>query len=112
VIYHNNFINNTFHIETDESNGICDNGIEGNYWDVYTGVDNNGDGIGDTPFVIYENNQDNYPLMNQWIPPTQQSEPFPTWIVAAIVIVTIAVVGVALLIYFVKVKKTTGKAEE
>ena len=42
---------------------------------------------------------------------TQQSEPFPiTWIVAAIVI--IVVVGTALLVYFRKIKKTTGKAEE
>ena len=38
-----------------------------------------------------------------------QQEPFPTWIVAAIVIV--AVVGAALLVYFRKIKKTTEKAE-
>ena len=39
-----------------------------------------------------------------------QSEPFPiTWIVAAILI--LAAVGIALLVYFTKVKKTTGKAE-
>lgn len=39
---------------------------------------------------------------------TQQPEPFPVWIVAAIVI--IAVSGVALLIYFTKVKKKTKKS--
>ena len=39
----------------------------------------------------------------------QEAEPFPTWLVVAIVI--IAVVGAALLVYFAKVKKTTGKAE-
>jgi hypothetical protein len=33
----------------------------------------------------------------------------PSWIVATIVIVTIAVVGVALFVYFVKVKKTNGE---
>ena len=109
VIYHNNFVKNTFHIETDESNGIWDNGEEGNYWDDYAGVDNDGDGIGDTPYVIDENNQDNYPLMNQWIPPTQHSEPFAIWVAAAIAI--LALVGATLLVYFVKVKKTTGKAE-
>ena len=39
------------------------------------------------------------------------TEPFPTtWIVAAIVL--IAAVGAALLVYFVRVKKTTGKLEE
>ncbi len=39
----------------------------------------------------------------------QEAEPFPTWIVAAIVI--IAVVGAALLVYFRKIRKTTEKAE-
>ena len=39
------------------------------------------------------------------IPP----EPFPTWIAIAIVIIAI---GVALLVYFVKYKKTTGETNE
>ena len=30
VIYHNNFVNNTNHVITDDSNGIWDNGEEGN----------------------------------------------------------------------------------
>jgi len=40
-----------------------DNGFQGNYWSNYTGKDNDGDGIGDTPHLIDENNQDNFPLM-------------------------------------------------
>ena len=104
-IYHNNFVNNTNHVETDDSNGIWDNGVEGNYWSNYNGTDNDGDGIGDTPYVIAESNQDNFPLMNQWYTLTGQSEHFPiTWIVATIAIVV--VVGAAVLVYFVKVKKT------
>jgi len=46
-----------------------DNGREGNYWSDYNGVDLDGDGIGDTPYVIDGNNTDNYPLMNlYWNP--------------------------------------------
>ena len=102
IIYHNNFINNTVQAYTDRSNGTWENGSEGNYWDDYAGVDNDGDGVGDTPYVIDENNQDNFPLVSHWTPYTQHSEPFPTtWIAAATAIV--ALVGVALMIYFTKV---------
>ena len=73
TIYQNNFINNQK--DMDDAHSIApwlyeisknywDDGSRGNYWSDYTGVDNNGDGIGDTPHLIYENNQDNYPLMN------------------------------------------------
>ena len=62
TIYHNNFINNTDQVWSDSVN-VWDNGREGNCWSDYTGQDLNGDGIGDTPYVIDENNQDNRPLM-------------------------------------------------
>ena len=47
------------------------------------------------------------PLMSHWIHPTQHSEPFPTTLLVATIVI-IAAVGAALLVYFAKVKKTTG----
>ena len=67
VIYHNDFINNTrqtdFAIELKDATNYWDNGSVGNYWSDYTGEDANMDGIGDTPYIIYENNTDHYPKM-------------------------------------------------
>jgi parallel beta-helix repeat protein len=69
IIYHNNFVNNPYLVYTEESyNNVWDNGYPsgGNYWSDYTGVDADGDGIGDTPYVIDAENQDRYPLMHPW----------------------------------------------
>ena len=38
----------------------------GNYWDDYNGSDTNGDGIGETPYIIDGNNSDNYPLIERF----------------------------------------------
>ena len=84
-IYNNNFDNNTLNVFiTGESvirgwekvhtplMNTFDNGTTGNHWNEYNGTDADGDGIGDTPCIIDENNQDNYPLVNV-IPE------FPSW---------------------------------
>ncbi|MDG6222820.1 MAG: right-handed parallel beta-helix repeat-containing protein [Candidatus Bathyarchaeota archaeon] len=42
-----------------------DNSTIGNYWSDYDGIDENGDNIGDTPYILDENNQDNHPLTKQ-----------------------------------------------
>jgi len=69
LFYHNNFMDNDNQVYMISEVNLWDNGCEGNYWSDYNGTDSDGDGIGDTPYVVDENNQDNYPLMNlYWNP--------------------------------------------
>jgi parallel beta-helix repeat protein len=65
-IYTNNLISNTGFNAKDTSQNIWYSDIiNGNYWDDYSGLDSNGDGIGDTPHIILgSDNEDIYPLMN------------------------------------------------
>ncbi len=67
-LYHNNFDNN-IHQATLVGSGLpnfWDNGYPsgGNYWSAFVGVDTNGDGLSETPYVIDSDNRDNYPLMS------------------------------------------------
>ena len=86
TIYHNNFINNTYQASSGAINN-WDDGYPsgGNYWSDYLGVDlysgpfqneTGSDGIGDTPYVIDENNKDHYPLMN----PITLTLPWRDWV--------------------------------
>jgi len=63
--FHNNFKDNAQQVYSDSSTNVWDDGYPsgGNYWSNYTGVDADGDGIGDTSYTIDANNTDRYPLI-------------------------------------------------
>ena len=66
IFYHNNIIGNDVQVELhDAGENIWDNSYPsgGNYWSDYSGTDSNGDGIGDTPYIIDEKNKDRYPFI-------------------------------------------------
>ncbi|MEM2995129.1 MAG: NosD domain-containing protein [Candidatus Bathyarchaeia archaeon] len=83
VIYHNDFISNTYQthfIPLGNATNIWDNGYPsgGNYWSDYTGVDEKkgpnqdqqgSDAIGDIPYNINEYNIDRYPQITRNIAP-------------------------------------------
>ena len=67
LAYNNVFINNTDWNANETLPNIWDNGIIGNFWDDYTGTDEDGDGIGDVPYIINleDQNKDRFPIMTQ-----------------------------------------------
>ncbi|MCW4002743.1 MAG: right-handed parallel beta-helix repeat-containing protein [Candidatus Bathyarchaeota archaeon] len=127
--------NNTFYANTfptnctiriqDAGNTFWDNGTIGNYWADYNGTDSNGDGIGDSPYIItavrWDNTvggdvsfvagQDNYPLTAPYnennfrndaaLPHAKPS----LTIIAAISIAVIIAAGIGFLIYLKKFYK-------
>ncbi len=67
LMYHNNFVGNQHQVLSAGSGNVWDNGFDGNYWSDYGGTDLNGEGIGDSPYVIDASNQDSFPLMKGFL---------------------------------------------
>ncbi|MBN1358680.1 right-handed parallel beta-helix repeat-containing protein [Candidatus Bathyarchaeota archaeon] len=113
TVFGNLFINNTKQVSQEErsfnypdttSMGTdivsWDNGTIGNYWDDYSGLDENDDELGDAPYIIDENNKDNYPLMNSL--GLDAIPEFPSFILVLPITFT---VSISLLIIFKKKNK-------
>jgi parallel beta-helix repeat protein len=69
LIFNNNFIDNYndlgnyAQVGSRDSINMWDDGIVGNYWSDYDGIDANRDGIGDMPYEVDSENTDRYPLI-------------------------------------------------
>jgi len=118
TVFHNNLFNNTLQARQSDSSSTLDEGYPsgGNYWSDYRGIDEysgvnqdtlGSDGMGDTPYVIDENNRDNYPLMAPFVisdnddPILPAAEAFPIMqvVIASLIF---AVIGLGLFAYFKK----------
>jgi nitrous oxidase accessory protein NosD len=96
TFYLNNFIDNSKQVFNDPTiksqkgivpptdykaytGGVFDNGSVGNYWSDYAGKDSNGDGLGDTPYIIDASRKDNHPLIAPFDIDSISIE-VPTWV--------------------------------
>jgi nitrous oxidase accessory protein len=119
IISNNNFVNNTNQFLANEEyfiiwgGNVSVNTIERNFWSTYNGTDASGEGMGDVPYVLDDNNMDPYPLMKPVMLPTPTPTPISTPIeepqqtgqdmtAGAIFAMTSIVVFLGLLFYFIK----------
>lgn len=100
IFYGNTFAADSCKIQINEGvlGTLWNNGTIGNYWGDYNGTDNNGDGIGDTPYIIFgykwDTNvggfvsfvysEDNCPLMDPFILPE-----FNSWFILHLFLVLV-----------------------
>lgn len=111
-MYCNNFINNTKQVSdilwgesfSVISVNVWDKNKIGNYWSNYNGTDVDDDGVGDTPYVIDENNQDNYPLTEQieieTIPDFEETAESSSFVLLLIVLVIVLFVATIIVVFY------------
>jgi hypothetical protein len=116
TLTHNSFVDNDVHFSgcfcqdynTTEPMHTWDDGGEGNFWNDYNGTDTDGDGVGDTPYVIDIQNQDRYPLMQSLA--TQPTPEMPVATIVAAIALPIIIVA-AVVAYRRRNKKNSENTE-
>ena len=71
TIYKNDFSNNLLGNARDLSSNLWSHNSKGNYWDDYNYYDSDDNGIGDNPYIIDYDSQDDYPL-GDFLSPDQE----------------------------------------
>jgi nitrous oxidase accessory protein NosD len=99
TFYHNNFIGNVQDVFVEPSIYVnyWDNGKEGNYWSSHGNVDNNGDGITDSPYIIDTNDIDRNPLAHPYGNINAQSFLFALYLGICVILSIAVISGIALL---------------
>ncbi len=107
TVYKNYFIGNGLHAKDDGSKNEWNNTDIGNYWDNYTGVDKNDDGIGDTPYYIdgLAKSQDNFPICDDGPESPIDNGLEPPFDIMLIIIVISIIIGVVALIGVILLKR-------
>jgi len=119
TVCHDNFMDNTKQVYSHNSRNVWDDGYPsgGNYWSDYKdkhpdAEELNESGIWDMSYVVDENNQDNYPLANPWVPkqaaPPPPQEGVPLWMQRQLWAIAAAILILAGAVYILK-KIVTGK---
>jgi len=108
TIYNNCFVANDHYgnAKDDGANNNWDNGSTGNYWDDYSGVDSDNNGIGDSSYNITGSaaSSDSFPLMECPFP-LPQPESFNWLPVILGIVLTSATIGIAIAVFFLKFRK-------
>jgi nitrous oxidase accessory protein NosD len=125
-IYLNNFINNSNNVlgwVAGKEGNFWDNMTLGNFWSDYKGVDSDGDGLGDTPYLIQNRWLDKHPLMTpfnisslfvgmpEWANSPSPEPILPAFVAAVVILVAIGTIALivvicaGLLIYYRKSRR-------
>jgi hypothetical protein len=83
-----------------------DDGREGNYWSDYNGTDDDGDGIGDVPYVFDPQNQDRYPIMEN--PLREETTAIPVGVEVFVIVAVVAAVLISVVVLRVRRKGKTA----